>query len=75
MRAFAGASAEAYELAEKVQGAWIAFARFGNPTHPGIPPWPRFDLPRRGTFILDDPCRRENAPREPERAFWDHIET
>ena len=70
---FAGASSEAFELAEKVQGAWIAFARSGNPTHPGIAPWPRFELPRRGTFILDDPCSRENAPREPERAFWDLI--
>jgi para-nitrobenzyl esterase len=68
---FAGASAEAYELAERIQDAWIAFARCGNPTHPGIEPWPRFDLPRRGSFLLDDLCRRENAPREPERAFWD----
>ena len=72
---FAGASAEAHELTEQVQGAWIAFARSGNPTHPGIAPWPRFDLPRRATFVLDDPCRRENAPREPERAFWDHMKS
>jgi len=71
MPEFAGASREAFELAEHVQDAWISFARIGNPTHPHIPPWPRFALPRRATFVLDDECRTINAPCEAERVLWD----
>ncbi len=71
MPEFAGASREAFELAEHVQDAWISFARIGNPTHPRIPPWPRFALPRRATFLLDDECRTLNAPCEAERVLWD----
>jgi para-nitrobenzyl esterase len=68
---FAGASAEAYELESQMQGAWAAFARHGNPTHPGIRPWPRFELPRRYTFVFGESCHTESAPREMERAVWD----
>jgi len=71
MPEFAGASREAFELAEHMQDAWLMFARVGNPTHPRIPPWPRFALPRRATFLLDDECRAVNAPCEAERALWD----
>jgi len=68
---FAGASREAFELAENVQDAWLSFVQIGNPTHPRILPWPRFALPRRATFLLDEECRVKNAPCEAERVLWD----
>jgi para-nitrobenzyl esterase len=65
-----GAGSEAQALAYRIQDAWIAFARSGDPSHPGIGDWPAYDRTRRATMILDRRCRVEEAPREAERAFW-----
>ena len=74
VRDFAGAARPgARELAERMQDAWISFARTGNPAHPGLGDWPAYDARRRATMVLDRECRLEDAPREPERAFWDAI--
>jgi para-nitrobenzyl esterase len=54
-------------LAEKVSGAWVAFARSGNPSYPGIPPWPAYTLRDRATMILDDECKVVNDPGKEER--------
>jgi para-nitrobenzyl esterase len=54
-------------LAEKVSGAWVAFARTGNPSHPGVPPWPAYTLRDRATMILDDECKVVNDPGKEER--------
>lgn len=70
-RPFAGKGPEARALAERMQDAWIAFARTGRPQHAGLPAWPGYDASSRHTMILDRQCRVETAPREPERAFWD----
>jgi para-nitrobenzyl esterase len=71
LRGFAGAGAEASALAERIQDAWIAFARRGDPSHPGLGTWPAYDRTRRATMILGRECRVEDAPREAERAVWD----
>ena len=70
-RPFAGKGVEARALAERMQDAWIAFARTGRPHHAGLPAWPAYDASSRRTMILDRQCHVEAAPREPERAFWD----
>jgi para-nitrobenzyl esterase len=70
-RPFAGKGPEARTLAERIQDAWIAFARTGRPDHEGLPPWPSYEASARRTMILDRRCRVETAPREAERAFWD----
>lgn len=71
LRGFAGGSLPgARELATRIQDAWIGFARTGCPAHPGIGEWPAYEPGRRATMILDRECRVEDAPREPERAFW-----
>ena len=49
-------------LAEKVSGAWVAFARTRNPNHAGIPQWPAYTLKDRPTMILDDLCTVVNDP-------------
>jgi para-nitrobenzyl esterase len=54
-----------------MRDAWLSFARSGNPAHSGLEPWPAYDATRCATMILDRESRVENAPREPERAFWD----
>jgi para-nitrobenzyl esterase len=72
-RPFAGRGPEARALAERMQDAWIAFARAGRPDHAGLPAWPGYDVSSRRTMILDRRCRVEMAPREAERAFWDRV--
>ncbi|MGH8675547.1 MAG: carboxylesterase/lipase family protein, partial [Burkholderiales bacterium] len=74
VRNFAGSSRPgAQELAERIQDAWIQFARTGSPAHPAIGEWPAYDSARRATMILDRECRVADAPREAERLFWDSL--
>jgi para-nitrobenzyl esterase len=62
--AMTGGTPEARALAARMSDAWVAFARTGDPNHPGLPAWPRFDA-RRGALmlfdnepvVLDDPDR------------------
>lgn len=61
------------ELADQVQDAWIAFARTGDPNHPGLPPWPRYDLDRRATLTFDVPCVVLDDPDQAERQVWDDV--
>jgi para-nitrobenzyl esterase len=73
LRPFTGRGPEAAALAERMQDAWIAFARTGRPGHAGVGDWPAYDADARRTMILDRHCRVETAPREAERAFWDSL--
>jgi para-nitrobenzyl esterase len=61
------------KLAAVFSGAWLAFARTGNPNHAGIPQWPTYDKAKRATMIFNTECRVENDPRSEERAAWDGI--
>jgi len=74
LRPLVGKGPEARALAERIQDAWIAFARTGRPSHAGIGDWPGYEAVHRLTMILDRRCRVEAAPREVERAFWDTLE-
>jgi para-nitrobenzyl esterase len=40
-------------LANAMHHAWIAFARSGNPNHPGLPRWPAYDAKSRMTMRFD----------------------
>jgi para-nitrobenzyl esterase len=71
MKVFAGEGPEVAALSGRIQDAWLAFARTGNPGHEGLPAWPAYEPGRRATMILDDTCRVEDAPREPERRAWE----
>jgi para-nitrobenzyl esterase len=68
-----GDSPDPFKLAAAFSGAWLAFARTGNPNHPGIPRWPTYDKVKRATMIFNTECRVENDPRGEERAAWDDI--
>ena len=67
---FTGEGPEALALSEKMQDAWIAFARTGSPSTEALGEWPAYDAERRATMILGAETAVEDAPYEPERAHW-----
>jgi para-nitrobenzyl esterase len=62
-----GSGQERYALADKMSGAWVAFARTGNPNHKGIPKWAPFDTSQRATMIWNNECKCVNDPYRDER--------
>lgn len=58
----AGTGAAAQALAGRMAGAYIAFARTGEPTVPGLGDWPAYTAAGRATLIFDTNTRVENAP-------------
>ena len=68
-----GDSPERQGLADLMSDAWIAFARNGNPNHPGLPEWLPYETGRRATMLFNVPSRLEDDPRREERLAWDGI--
>ena len=62
---------EAPALAERMSEAWLAFARTGDPNHPGLPAWPAYDTDRRPTMLFDVDCRVADDPDAEERLAWE----
>ena len=50
--------------------ASAAFARNGNPDHPGLPAWEPYRLERRATMIFDVPPALVDDPRGAERRLF-----
>jgi len=69
--AIAGRTSAARALSERMQDAWLAFARTGRPQSPGLPDWPPYAPPRRATLELGEKPALLEAPQEPERRWWD----
>ena len=44
------------KLEEQVFGAWIAFARNGNPSHPALPDWPACKPGEEQVMVFDREC-------------------
>ncbi|MEQ8858013.1 MAG: carboxylesterase family protein [Pseudomonadales bacterium] len=63
--ALTGDGPEARQLESQMAGAWIAFARTGNPGHPGLPDWPAYDSDVRSAMVFDVPPR---VVQDPNRA-------
>jgi para-nitrobenzyl esterase len=68
---FVGEHPAAAALSRRMQDAWLAFARSGEPGHAELEAWPRYDAKQRATMVFGEECRVELAPFETERAFWD----
>ena len=64
---------ESEQLSRQISGAWAAFARHGDPTHKGLPDWPRYSAADRATMIFKaDASRAVNDPdRERRIALMD----
>jgi para-nitrobenzyl esterase len=70
---FAGRGPEVEALSRAMMGAWIAFARTGDPSTPELGAWPRFEPRERATMVFDRASALESAPLDAERALWDEI--
>ena len=69
--AMTGGGPEARELGGRVSDAWIAFARKGDPNHPGLPKWPAFTAKEGALMIFDNKCEvRMNPDGEARRAVY-----
>jgi para-nitrobenzyl esterase len=66
-----GASDVTTALSDRMQDAWLAFARTGNPSTESLPAWPRYEPGNRSTMLLSSEPRVENAPEEATRALWE----
>ena len=69
-----GSRPDKFGLAGAVSDAWSAFARGGDPNHPGIPRWEPYDLNHRSTMIFDVPCRAVQDPYREELDAWQGLE-
>lgn len=72
---FAGSGPDADGLSEKLMDAWIAFARSGDPSHPGLPGgrWDRYDSQKRATMVLGRECGMDHDLGGAEREAWDGL--
>ena len=68
-----GGSRAARTMCDMLAGAWVAFAKTGDPTHELIPHWPRFEPTRRSTLVFGDPPRVVDDPYAEIRAFWQNM--
>ena len=62
-----GDGPDRHALADKMSGAWVAFARSGNPNHKGLPKWDPFTSDKRAMMIFNTECRAVNDPYRDER--------
>jgi para-nitrobenzyl esterase len=63
-----GGTAEARALSAKMSDAWIAFARAGDPNHPGLPHWPPVSTSATPNMLFDAACTVRDDPDKAERA-------
>ena len=66
-KSMTGSGEDRYALEDKMSGAWVAFARTGNPNYKGLPNWPAYNIERRATMFFDNDCKVVNDPRREAR--------
>jgi para-nitrobenzyl esterase len=59
---FLGNGSELKSLTEAIQGAWVAFARNGNPNHAKLAEWKPFTIAGRETMVFDMPSKLVSDP-------------
>ncbi|MBB3360001.1 MULTISPECIES: carboxylesterase/lipase family protein [unclassified Novosphingobium] len=62
IRDFVGPGPGPDRMAAQMHPAWVAFAKTGNPQHPGIPSWPAYNLAQRQTMIFNLQSRVASDP-------------
>ncbi len=68
-----GGGPRAQSLADKVSGAWLNFARSGNPNHSGLPHWPAVAPDKAPTMIFDDTCKLTDDPDNKSRKLMESL--
>ncbi len=71
---FLGDATGADDLAARMQDAWLAFARTGDPNTTGLPQWPQYDTDHRPTLIMGKDRKVEHDPLRSRRQAWELIE-
>jgi para-nitrobenzyl esterase len=66
-RSIVGSGDDRRGLADRMSGAWVAFARTGNPNHPLLPKWEAFTAASRQTMMFGRECRLLTDPYREER--------
>ena len=61
-----GTGPDLQPLADKVSGAWTAFAHTGNPSQKALR-WPAYDIVDRPTMVFNDECKVVNDPAKEAR--------
>ncbi|APQ16821.1 carboxylesterase/lipase family protein [Maribacter hydrothermalis] len=51
-----GGGKEAHDLAEKMSGAWLNFAKTGNPNYKNLPEWPSYTCKNTATMHFNNKC-------------------
>ena len=62
-----GSGSDRRALADRMSGAWVAFARTGDPNHALLPKWEAFTADARQTMMFGAECRALNDPYRDER--------
>ena len=70
---FLGNKPERLKLAAAMSGAWVAFARSGDPNHKGLAKWPTYDKKTRTTMMFNIENKVQNDPFGEERKLWEGI--
>jgi len=60
-------------LADRMSGAWTAFARTGNPGTPGVPKWLAYTANERATMIINREWKLVNDPRHDARVILNSL--
>jgi para-nitrobenzyl esterase len=68
-----GNGPELQPLADKVSGAWTAFARTGNPSAAGTPKWLAYTANERATMIINNEWKLVNDPRHEVRLIMNGL--
>ena len=68
-----GTGPEAQKTADQMSAAFIAFARGGDPNHPGIPLWRPYELSNRSTMVFDAESELVDDPRGAERKLFAQV--
>ena len=71
---FVGSSAPR-DLADAIHGAWVRFAKTGDPNGGGLPDWPLYDTDRRPVMDFNAERRLVDDPSSVERRLWDGLLT
>ena len=64
---------QAHALAAKMSAAWMAFARYGDPSTPDLPPWPRYSTRLRPTMLFNDASRVASDPDRRPRLIMEEV--
>ncbi|HXP79530.1 MAG TPA: carboxylesterase/lipase family protein [Verrucomicrobiae bacterium] len=68
-----GNGPELQPLADKVSGAWAAFAHTGNPSAAGTPKWLAYTAVERATMIINNEWKLVNDPRHDVRLIMNGL--